>query len=94
MPWSATQAFAHPLANIRTSDVDVKMANYASYLLVDMLTWQGLGDVINRFRYKTLGLDPVNLTWAPGLISRLCIPYTYCWLVGKQPYSLRLWMVH
>lgn len=50
-----------------------------SYALVEMMTWQGLGDVINRFREKTLGLEPVSLMWAPGMASRLRIPYTYCW---------------
>lgn len=81
MPWSPTQAFAHPLANIRSSDADMKMANYLSYIFVEMMTWQGLGDVINRFRYKTLGLERIHPTWAPGMISRLRIPYTYCWSV-------------
>lgn len=52
-----------------------------SYALVEMMTWQGLGDVINRFREKSLGLEPVSLMWAPGMASRLRIPYTYCWYV-------------
>lgn len=43
------------------------------------MTWQGLGDIINRFREKSLGLEPVSLMWAPGMASRLRIPYTYCW---------------
>ena len=50
-----------------------------SYALVEMMTWQGLGDIINRFREKSLGLEPVSLMWAPGMASRLRIPYTYCW---------------
>jgi hypothetical protein len=50
-----------------------------SYALVDMLTWQGLGDIINRFRKESLGLEPVSLMWAPGMLARLKIPYTYCW---------------
>ena len=52
-----------------------------SYALVEMMTWQGLGDMINRFREKSLNLEPVSLMWAPGMASRLRIPYTYCWYV-------------
>ena len=81
MPWTPTQAFAHPLANVRSSDTDMKIANYLSYIFVEIMTWQGLGDVINRFRYKTLGLERIHPTWAPGMLSRLQIPYTYCWSV-------------
>jgi hypothetical protein len=79
MPWSPTQAFPHPLANIQSSNADATINNYISYTLVDMLTWQGLGDVINRFRIHSLGLEPVSLIWAPGILSRLKVPHTYCW---------------
>src|ERR1700728_3282651 len=79
MPWSPTQSFPHPLANIQSSNADVNMTNFISYALVEMMTWQGLGDVINRFRERALGLDPISLIWAPGILSRLRIPYTYCW---------------
>jgi UDP:flavonoid glycosyltransferase YjiC (YdhE family) len=79
MPWSPTQAFPHPLANIQSSNADANMTNFISYALVEMMTWQGLGDVINRFREKSLGLEPISLIWAPGMASRLKIPYTYCW---------------
>ena len=47
--------------------------------MVEMMTWQGLGDLINRFREGTLGLEEVSLMWAPGMAARLRIPYTYCW---------------
>lgn len=63
------------------------MTNFISYALVEMMTWQGLGDVINRFREKALGLEPISLIWAPGMLSRLRIPYTYCWYVIKIPPS-------
>ncbi|XP_044715403.1 sterol 3-beta-glucosyltransferase UGT80A2 [Hirsutella rhossiliensis] len=39
----------------------------------------GLGDVINRFREKALDLPPLSFIWAPGLLTRLKVPYTYCW---------------
>ena len=79
MPWSPTKAFPHPLANIVSSNVDPSLANYYTYALVDMLTWQGLGDVINKFRVHDLGLEPMSLIWAPGTLHRLKIPHTYCW---------------
>ncbi|KAL8694582.1 MAG: hypothetical protein Q9218_000764 [Villophora microphyllina] len=85
MPWSPTQAFPHPLANIQSSNADQSITNFMSYALVEMMTWQGLGDIINRFREKSLGLEPVSLMWAPGMASRLRIPYTYCWSPALIP---------
>ncbi|KAG4034668.1 hypothetical protein MFRU_002g00250 [Monilinia fructicola] len=85
MPWSPTQSFPHPLANIQSSNADVNMTNFISYCLVEMMTWQGLGDVINRFRERALGLDPISLIWAPGMLSRLRVPYTYCWSPALIP---------
>ncbi|EXJ80823.1 hypothetical protein A1O3_07107 [Capronia epimyces CBS 606.96] len=85
MPWSPTQSFPHPLANIISSNADPNMANFITYALVDMLTWQGLGDVINRFRERSLGLEPVSIMWAPGMTSRLRIPWTYCWSPALIP---------
>lgn len=85
MPWSATQAFPHPLANISSSNMDIPMTNYLSYILVEMMTWQGLGDVVNRFRQKVLGIDAVSTMWAPTIIQRLKIPHTYCWSPALIP---------
>lgn len=85
MPWSPTRAFPHPLANIESTNTDVVLANYVSYAMVEMMTWQGLGDVINRFRTKALGLEPLSLIWAPGLLNRLKIPTTYCWSPALIP---------
>ena len=85
MPWSPTQSFPHPLANIQSSNADTSMTNFMTYALVDMMTWQGLGDVINRFRRRSLGLDPISLTWAPGMLARLQIPFTYCWSPALIP---------
>jgi UDP:flavonoid glycosyltransferase YjiC (YdhE family) len=85
MPWSPTRAFPHPLANIQSSDTDDVMTNFVSYALVEMMTWQGLGDVINRFRTKVLDLEPLSLIWAPGLLTRLRIPTTYCWSPALIP---------
>ncbi|GAB7351714.1 hypothetical protein MBLNU459_g2302t2 [Dothideomycetes sp. NU459] len=85
MPYSPTQAFPHPLANIQSTNADPNFTNFISYALVDMLTWQGLGDIINRFRQKSLNLDPVSLMWAPGMVARLRIPQTYCWSPSLIP---------
>ncbi|KAI0409887.1 hypothetical protein F4802DRAFT_542482 [Xylaria palmicola] len=85
MPWSPTRAFPQPLANIQSSNTDAVTTNYLSYAMVEMMTWQGLGDVINRFRTKILDLDPLALIWAPGVLTRLRIPYTYCWSPALIP---------
>ncbi|KAI1424531.1 hypothetical protein F5Y12DRAFT_448742 [Xylaria sp. FL1777] len=85
MPWSPTRAFPQPLANIQSSNTDSVTTNYLSYAMVEMMTWQGLGDVINRFRTKVLDLEPLALIWAPGVLTRLRIPYTYCWSPALIP---------
>ncbi|OCK75557.1 glycosyltransferase family 1 protein [Lepidopterella palustris CBS 459.81] len=85
MPYSPTQAFPHPLANIQSSNADPQLTNYISYAMIEVLSWQGLGDIINRFRKKCLGLDPVSLIWAPGMLQRLKVPHTYCWSPALIP---------
>ncbi|KAL6877032.1 glycosyltransferase family 1 protein [Trichoderma novae-zelandiae] len=85
MPWSPTRAFPHPLANIQSSNADDVLTNYLTYTLVEMMTWQGLGDIINRFRENALDLAPLSLIWAPGLLNRLKISYTYCWSPALIP---------
>ncbi|KOS23446.1 Sterol 3-beta-glucosyltransferase UGT80B1 [Escovopsis weberi] len=85
MPWSPTRAFPHPLANIQSTNADDAITNYLTYRLVEMMTWQGLGDVINRFREKALDLAPLEMIWAPGLLQRLKISYTYCWSPALIP---------
>lgn len=85
MPYSPTQAFSHPLANIQSSNADPQLTNYVSYAMIELLSWQGLGGIINRFRAKCLGLDPVSNIWAPGMLQRLKIPHTYCWSPALIP---------
>ena len=53
--------------------------------MVDLLTWQGLGDVVNKFRRNVLGLEELSPIWAPSLIHRAKIPYTYCWSPALIP---------
>lgn len=85
MPYSPTQAFSHPLANIQSSNADPHLTNYISYALIEILSWQALGDIINRFRTKCLGLDPVSRFWGPGTLQRLKVPHTYCWSPALIP---------
>ncbi|KAI0106144.1 glycosyltransferase family 1 protein [Hypoxylon sp. NC0597] len=84
-PYTPTQAFPHPLASIKKSNVDPGYTNFISYPLVEMMVWQGLGDLVNNFRVKTLGLDPVSTLWAPGSAYRLHVPFTYLWSPGLVP---------
>jgi UDP:flavonoid glycosyltransferase YjiC (YdhE family) len=81
-PYTPTQAFPHPLASVKKSNVDPGYTNFISYPLVEMMVWQGLGDLVNDFRIKTLGLDPVSTLWAPGATYRLHVPFTYLWSPG------------
>jgi UDP:flavonoid glycosyltransferase YjiC (YdhE family) len=41
MPWSCTKAFPHPLANLSPSSMNPTTANWVSYGVVEVLTWQG-----------------------------------------------------
>ncbi|KAJ8110672.1 hypothetical protein OPT61_g6541 [Boeremia exigua] len=84
MPWSSTRAFPHPLANFKVGEIDPALINYASYGVVEFLTWQGLGDVINKFR-ATLDLEPVPSTVGPVLAEMLEVPFTYCWSPALVP---------
>jgi UDP:flavonoid glycosyltransferase YjiC (YdhE family) len=84
MPWSATREFPHPLANVPSEHKDSRMANYLSYVVVEWLTWQGLGDIINRLRHS-LGLEHVPTTEGPVLLQTLQVPHTYCWSPALVP---------
>ncbi|KAF1843089.1 glycosyltransferase family 1 protein [Cucurbitaria berberidis CBS 394.84] len=84
-PYTPTVQFPHPLANIKTSNVEAPYSNFMSYPLVEMMTWQGLGDLINRFRTEVLLLEVVSTLWAPGQLYRLKVPYTYMWSPALVP---------
>lgn len=47
-----------------------------------MMIWEGLGDLINKFSKRLLGLDPMDGMKAPSLIPRLHIPYSYLWYIA------------
>ncbi|KUJ21408.1 UDP-Glycosyltransferase/glycogen phosphorylase [Mollisia scopiformis] len=85
MPWSPTREFPHPIANIKSSNASRSMSNEMSYTLVDMMTWQGLGDIINKFRTDTLELRPITQAAGISMLHRLQIPYTYCWSPALIP---------
>ncbi|SPN96558.1 related to sterol glucosyltransferase [Cephalotrichum gorgonifer] len=86
MPWTSTRAFSHPLANVAVSGtgIDQGVANYASFWLVEWMTWQGLGDVINEWRVS-IDLEPVPTTEGPKLLETLRVPVTYCWSPALVP---------
>ncbi|EFQ27364.1 glycosyltransferase family 28 domain-containing protein [Colletotrichum graminicola] len=85
MPWCPTQAFHHPLASMSYGDADKSVANYLSFIMMELLTWQGLGDVINKFRTQTLGLDHISPMWGCQLLPRLRVPYTFLWSESLIP---------
>lgn len=87
-PYTPTRAFPHPLASIKGNQDQVKdkgYANFVSYPLIETMTWQGLGDLINNFRVQTLALDAVSTFWAPYAIYRMHVPFTYLWSPALIP---------
>ncbi|KAL2006865.1 hypothetical protein VTN00DRAFT_9533 [Thermoascus crustaceus] len=84
MPWSSTKAFPHPLANMNSDDRDKGFKNYVSYGLVNWLTWQGVGDVINNWR-RELDLEEVATFEGPHLAEILRVAFTYCWSTALVP---------
>jgi UDP:flavonoid glycosyltransferase YjiC (YdhE family) len=89
MPWSPTQTFSHPLASMKIDkDTSRTTANYFSFMMMELLTWQGLGDLINKFRTRILCIDPISPMWGYQLLARLQVPYSYLWsqtLIPKPP---------
>lgn len=81
-PYSPTVKVPHPLAHIKPGNMDNENTNFMSYPLVEMMTWQGLGDLVNQFRVETLGLDEISTLWAPGQLYRLKVPYSYLVSIG------------
>lgn len=79
MPWSATRSFPHPLTNLSPEGTKSPFANFISYTVVEVIMWEGLGDLINAFRQKELGLKPLDGTQAPNMVHNLGIPFTYLW---------------
>ena len=84
MPWSPTQQFPHPLAIIHQQDCKPTVANFVSYAIVDMMVWEGLGDIVNKFRKKTLLLESLDGISGPSLLHRLQIPCSYLWYISQN----------
>ncbi|KAF3387337.1 Sterol 3-beta-glucosyltransferase UGT80A2 [Penicillium rolfsii] len=88
MPWSPTQSFPHPLANVHSQNLKPTLANFVSYNIVEMMVWEGLGDILNTLRKKTLSLQPLDAGTASNILHRLQVPHTYLWspsLLPKPP---------
>ncbi|KAJ5157729.1 uncharacterized protein N7482_008829 [Penicillium canariense] len=85
MPWTPTQSFPHPLAVIHQQDCKPTVANFVSYAIVDMMIWEGLGDIVNRLRRNVLTLDVLDSITAPSLVHRLGIPCSYLWSPALLP---------
>jgi hypothetical protein len=49
------------------------------------MTWEGLGDIINNFRAKTLGLPKLSRSIGPVLLKTLEVPHTYIWSEALIP---------
>ncbi|KAK9762706.1 hypothetical protein K7432_011299, partial [Basidiobolus ranarum] len=80
MPWSSTRSFPHPLINmVDYAKNSNQVLNLLSYDAIETLTWQGLGDIINNFRKRTLQLSGVPFTVGPYMVKDLGVPHTYCW---------------
>lgn len=52
-----------------------------SYSIMDMMVWEGLGDILNTLRKNTLALQPLDTVTARSILHRLHVPHTYLWLV-------------
>ncbi|KAH8823201.1 hypothetical protein DL96DRAFT_1616914 [Flagelloscypha sp. PMI_526] len=88
MPWSSTTSFQHPLVQVSNSNAGKGLTNTLSFALAEILTWQGTGDLINKFRVKTLGLRPLDITTGPAILDRCKVPWTYCMSPGLVPKPL------
>lgn len=88
MPWTPTTAFPHPLANLGAGE-HRPVENWLSFLTIDFLTWAGSADLVNRFREKSLGLEPILLgEGGASLVHDNEVPTTYIWspsFVPKPP---------
>eukprot|EP00899_Mesostigma_viride_P020931 jgi/Mesvir1/2883/Mv13959-RA.2 len=79
MPWSPTRAFPHPLARMSNAKPH-RYENRVSYFAVDSLVYNGVADMLNRFREETLALPKIRLgEGAASLLHSHRVPFAYCW---------------
>ncbi|UJR08606.1 hypothetical protein I4U23_012865 [Adineta vaga] len=79
MPYSPTSAFPHPLCNIESCKGPMEKINRYSYDVIEMLTWSGMGDIVNKFRKKILNLSTIRTRQAVRAMVDERVPHTYCW---------------
>ncbi|KAI3574588.1 hypothetical protein IWW34DRAFT_884373 [Fusarium oxysporum f. sp. albedinis] len=74
------------MAHIHCAEkLDTAVANYLSFMMLELLTWQGLGDLINKLRTQILRLNPISPMWGYQLLSRLRVPHSYLWSKSLIP---------
>jgi UDP:flavonoid glycosyltransferase YjiC (YdhE family) len=85
LPWTPTTAFPQPFANLNPGR-HPSLLNWLSYSAVDLLLWAGIGDIVNRFRTRTLGLPALHVA-AEGanVINDRAVPFTYLWSPALIP---------
>ncbi|ELU42982.1 glycosyltransferase family 1 protein [Rhizoctonia solani AG-1 IA] len=83
MPWCATAAFPHPLVDIKQNGSHEPNAK----------NFRRLGNVINKFRTKKLGLPSLTTASAVTMIQRSSIPWTYCISPALVP-KPQDWLTH
>ncbi|KAI9224671.1 hypothetical protein BC828DRAFT_395121 [Blastocladiella britannica] len=60
MPWTRTASFAHPFAPVHASGVANSIGyNYSTFVLAEQAIWSGTRSIVNHWRRKTLGLEPL-----------------------------------
>jgi len=84
MPWTATCAFPHPFAHIDPSS-HRPLENFLSYGIIDLLVSAGIGDLVDGFRTRTLGLQPLAVTDGAALLDDHEVPFTYLWPASLVP---------
>ena len=84
-PWFPTKMFPHPLSNMALSS-KWSNKNFSSYQMVDDLTWLGLGSIINKFRKKSLHLEPIRTgEHASSLLNDNKVPISHMWSPSFVP---------
>jgi sterol 3beta-glucosyltransferase len=65
----------------------VNILNYACNCSL-LTVVQRLGAVINTFRERSLGLEPLSVRSGPGIVDRLKVPWTYSFSPALVPKPL------
>jgi len=80
MPWSRTTKFPSPFTTTK-GKTSSNQLNWLSYGATERLIWLGIGDLINRWRVKTLRLPPIWTMSAKGhrITHDAKVPHLYPW---------------